>query len=126
MNRRTLAATAGGATGAALLVAALALSPARPDGFAVGLLVLGVLVPASAAAATSAALRLTGADEAPAAARLSALGAPMLTVLILFVANLAAGLDHLGVQQATAVVLGTAAAAGLAARFTDPEATDAR
>ncbi|WP_370328412.1 hypothetical protein [Euzebya sp.] len=122
MTRRVASATAGGVLAAAALTAVLVWSPWRPTGFLVGLALIALAVPAVTAAGTWAGLRAVAGADAPGAARLAALGAPVTTVTALFCIQLAARQIPEGAQQAWAVVVGVAVAAALAARFTGPEA----
>lgn len=119
---RLLAGTGGGLAAAVALGLLLAASPWRPSGLPVGLVVVGVLVPAAAAAGTRTALRRAGdpAEVARHAGRLAGVGAPVLVLLVLFSANAALGLTGLAAQQLAALVVGTTAAAALATRFSDP------
>jgi hypothetical protein len=113
-------AAAGGLAAAAAVGATLALSPFRPSGLGVGLVVVGVVVPWTAWLGTRSALRVAREPEADQAGRLAALGAPVLVVLVVFVLNLAVGVEALGPQQVAALVVGVVAASALGARFSDP------
>ncbi|MEE8603616.1 hypothetical protein [Euzebya tangerina] len=118
MFRRVVAAGTGGLVVAGLVSAGLAmLQP--PATLVTALALLAVIVPLSAAAGTVAGLTLAGLAGRATAARLAALGAPILAILLLFTVDLVVvSPDSTGTQIAS-FVLGSGSAAALAARFSD-------
>jgi hypothetical protein len=121
LGRRVAAAAAAGSAAGALLSGALVLSPVRPAGLAVGLLVAGVLLPLAAATGARRGVLAAGGGEdvARQTGRLAAIAAPVLLVLVLFVVNLSFGAERLGAQQVGALLVATTAAAALGARYGD-------
>lgn len=118
MRRRVIAAAGGGAIGAVVLAAILVTAPWRPTGWLVGLALMGIVVPATAAACVALALRRTDPREVREAARLAAIGTPVVILLVLFCINVVAVTRVPGAQQIAALVIGMASASALAARFT--------
>lgn len=121
MDRRVVAGTAGALLAAALLGGAAVASPWRPEGLVAGVVLLGVAVPAMSWGGTRLGLRAAGEADVG-AGRLAALGTPPSVLLVLFVLNALAGTS--GRLQVASLLVGTALAASLAVRFTDPSLAD--
>ncbi len=118
MTRRLSGAAAGGAVGTAILVGVLAASPVRPDAWWVALLVVGMLLPAAAAGGAAAGLRLVRGHRVAAVARLTAVGTPVMAIFLRFAVMAVFSTSAPGVQEGVSMVLGAAAAAALAGRYT--------
>jgi hypothetical protein len=122
VRRRVIAALVGTATSSAVLAAALVSSPWRPTGVLLLVALLGLVLPATAAAGTALAMRVVGTDAIGQAARLTALGTPFSVLLVLFSIHVVLVNDGLGGQQVAALVVGSMLAGGMAARFTGADA----
>ena len=118
MTRRLGGAAAGAAVGTTLLVGVLAASPVRPTGWWVALVILGVLLPAAAAAGAAAGLRVIGGERIAAVARLTAVGSPVMAVFLRFFVMAVFSTTAPGAQEGVAMILGAASAAALAGRYT--------
>ncbi len=117
MRRRVLAAAAGALVASSVLAGLLALSPVRPAGLLLTLVLIALVVPLTASGGTRRGLALAGEDDPETAGRLAAFTAPVLVLVVVFTANLVAGTAALGLQQLTSLVVGTVTAAMFAARF---------
>ncbi len=117
MSRRVLAAGVGASLAAVVLAVSLVLLPYRPTGLLPSLAILVLLIPWAAGSGTRAGLGAGHEDDASTAGRLAALTAPVMVLMIVFVANLLWGTTSLGAQQIGSLVLGISAAAMFAARF---------
>lgn len=120
MGRRVALAAGGAATAGMMLALVLAASPVRPRGLAVGLAIIGILVPLAALLGIRPVFAVTGEADAEAAGKLAALAAPVMVIMMLFLLQVVLGDRGSGPQQITAVVLGITSSAALAARFTGP------
>lgn len=120
MGRRVALAATGAATAGGVLALALAFSPVRGRGLALGLVIIGLLVPTAALVGIRLAFAMTGEPDAVATGKLAALSAPVMVIMVLFLLQVVLGDRASGGQQVIAVVVGTISSAALAARFTGP------
>lgn len=120
MGRRVALAAMGAATAGGVLALALAVSPVRGRGLAVGLVIIGLLVPTAALVGIRLAFAMTGEPDAVATGKLAGLSAPVMVIMVLFLLQVVLGDRASGGQQVIAVVVGITSSAALAARFTGP------
>lgn len=113
-------AAMGAATAGGVLALALAVSPVRGRGLAVGLVIIGLLVPTAALVGIRLAFAMTGEPDAVATGKLAGLSAPVMVIMVLFLLQVVLGDRASGGQQVIAVVVGITSSAALAARFTGP------
>ena len=118
MGRRVLIATVGGLVVAGTVTAGvLAVAPA--PNLVTALVLLAVVVPASAGLGTWLGLAITAQPDRSTAVRLAAFGAPVLTILLLFCVDLVIADPDFQSTQIASFVIGVALASGLAARFSN-------